>query len=139
MHPTIVPAIERAACLGGCDGDAGALDTEKVGIPATGTLPHALALIPGSTAVAAKGLDETMDPEANHTILIDTFDDELKGYLAAPDDVAAGRPSWRGESYGRGQRKWNIGLRAAHGVRWYLHPDPSTTRNREQPVARKTA
>jgi nicotinate phosphoribosyltransferase len=161
MHPAIMPAIERAAYLGGCDGEAGALGAEKFGIPATGTLPHALALILGSTAEAAKAFDETIDPEANHTILIDTFehekfgaliaaraipdsifaarldipgdrrgdfaslirevrweldragfsitllklDDEMKGYLRAPCDVVAGRPFWRGGSYGGGQRK----------------------------------
>lgn len=32
MLSAIAPATERAAFLGGCDGEAGALGTEKVGI-----------------------------------------------------------------------------------------------------------
>ncbi len=42
---------------------------------------------------------------AGFFITILKFDDEMKGYLAAPCDVVAGRPFWRGGSYGGGQRK----------------------------------
>jgi nicotinate phosphoribosyltransferase len=104
MHLTIMPTIERAACLGGCDGEAGALGAEKVGTPATGTLPHALALILGSTAEAAKAFDETIDPQANHTILIDTFEDEKFGMLIAaraiPDYIFAVRLDIPGDRRG---------------------------------------
>src|SRR3712207_3981537 len=54
MHPAITPMIERAAYLGGCDGVSVELAARRLGIPATGTLPHALVLILGSTAAAAK-------------------------------------------------------------------------------------
>ncbi len=76
MHPAITPMIERAAYLGGCDGVAVELAARRLGIPATGTLPHALALILGSTAEAARAFDEVISPDILRTILIDTFDDE---------------------------------------------------------------
>src|SRR5215217_1457480 len=95
MHPAITPMIERAAYLGGCDGVAGALGAERIGIPATGTLPHALALVLGSTAEAAKAFDEVISEDVPRTILIDTFDDEKFGALIAaraiPDSISAVR------------------------------------------------
>ncbi len=83
MHPAVTPMIERAAYLGGCDGVAVELAARRLGIPATGTLPHALVLILGSTAAAAKAFDEVIPPDIRRTILIDTFDDEKFGALIA--------------------------------------------------------
>ena len=83
MHPAITPMIERAAYLGGCDGVSVELAARRLGIPATGTLPHTLALILGSTAVAAKAFDEVISADIPRTILIDTFDDEKFGALIA--------------------------------------------------------
>jgi nicotinate phosphoribosyltransferase len=83
MHPAITPMIERAAYLGGCDGVAVELAARRLGIPATGTLPHSLVLILGSTADAAKAFDEVISPDIRRTILIDTFDDEKFGALIA--------------------------------------------------------
>ena len=83
MHPAITPMIERAAYLGGCDGVSVELAARRLGIPATGTLPHALALLLGSTVEAAKAFDEVISSEVPRTILIDTFDDEKFGALVA--------------------------------------------------------
>ena len=95
MHPAITPMIERSAYLGGCDGVAVELAARRLGIPASGTLPHALVLILGSTAEAAKAFDEIIDPEVPRTILVDTFDDEKFGALIAaraiPDSIFAVR------------------------------------------------
>lgn len=95
MHPSITPMIERAAYLGGCDGVAVELAAKRLGIPATGTVPHALALVLGSTAEAARAFDEVMDDSVSRTILIDTFDDEKFGALLAadaiPDSISAVR------------------------------------------------
>src|SRR5919112_345314 len=95
MHPAITPMIERSAYLGGCDGVAVELAARRLGIPASGTLPHALVLILGSTVEAAKAFDEIIDPEVPRTILIDTFDDEKFGALIAaraiPDSIFAVR------------------------------------------------
>lgn len=95
LHPAVTPMIERAAYLGGCDMVAVDLATKRLGIPATGTLPHALALVLGSTAEAARAFDEVMGPDVPRTILIDTFDDETVGALEAaqaiPDSITAVR------------------------------------------------
>jgi nicotinate phosphoribosyltransferase len=95
MHPAITPMIERAAYLGGCDGVAVELAARRLGIPASGTLPHALPLILGSTAEAARAFDEVIAPEVRRTVLIDTFDDEKFGALIAaraiPDSIYAVR------------------------------------------------
>ena len=94
MHPAITPMIERSAYLGGCDGVAVELAARRLGIPASGTLPHALVLILGSTA-RPQGLREIIDPEVPRTILVDTFDDEKFGALIAaraiPDSIFAVR------------------------------------------------
>src|ERR671917_446890 len=72
MHPAVTPMIERAAYLGGCDGVAVELAARRLGIPATGTVPHALALILGSTAEAAHAFNEVMPEDVPRTVLIDT-------------------------------------------------------------------
>ena len=95
MHPAITPMIERAAYLGGCDGVAVELAADRLGIPASGTIPHALVLILGSTAEAAKAFDEAVSEDVPRTVLIDTFDDEKFGVMIAahaiPDSIYAVR------------------------------------------------
>ncbi|HVE99930.1 MAG TPA: nicotinate phosphoribosyltransferase [Rubrobacteraceae bacterium] len=95
MHPSVTPMIERAAYLGGCDGVAVELAAQRLGISASGTIPHALALLLGSTAETAKAFDESVPEDVPRTILIDTFDDEKFGALLAaraiPDAISAVR------------------------------------------------
>jgi len=104
MHPAITPMIERAAYLGGCDGVSVELAANRLNIPASGTLPHALALLFGSTAEVARAFDETIDPSVQRTILIDTFDDEKFGALIAareiPDSIYAIRMDTPGNRRG---------------------------------------
>ena len=104
MHPAVTPMIERAAYLGGCDMVAVDLAVERLGIPATGTTPHALVLVLGSTAEAARAFDEVMNPEVPRTIIIDTFEDEKFGALLAaraiPDSISAIRMDTPGNRRG---------------------------------------
>jgi nicotinate phosphoribosyltransferase len=104
MHPAVTPMIERAAYLGGCDLVAVDLAVGRLGIPATGTTPHALVLVLGSTAEAARAFDEIMEPEVPRTIIIDTFDDEKFGALLAaraiPDSIYAIRMDTPGNRRG---------------------------------------
>ena len=104
MHPAVTPMIERAAYLGGCDMVAVDLAVGRLGIPATGTTPHALALIIGSTAETARAFDEVVEPEVPRTIIIDTFDDEKFGALIAaraiPDSIYAIRMDTPGNRRG---------------------------------------
>jgi nicotinate phosphoribosyltransferase len=104
MHPAVTPMIERAAYLGGCDGVAVELAADRLGIPATGTIPHALALILGSTAETARAFDEVIPEDVPRTILIDTFEDEKFGALLAaraiPDTIYAVRADTPGNRRG---------------------------------------
>jgi nicotinate phosphoribosyltransferase len=104
MHPAITPMIERAAYLGGCDMVAVDLAVERLGIPATGTTPHALVLVLGSTAEAARAFNEIIEPGVTRTIIIDTFDDEKFGALLAaraiPDSISAIRMDTPGNRRG---------------------------------------
>jgi len=104
MHPAVTPMIERAAYLGGCDGVTINVAAEALGIPASGTTPHALVLVIGSTEEAAKAFDETMPKEIPRTIIIDTFDDEKFGALIAaraiPDSIYAIRMDTPGNRRG---------------------------------------
>jgi nicotinate phosphoribosyltransferase len=80
------------------------LAVERLDIPATGTTPHALVLILGSTAEAARAFDEVIDPAVPRTIIIDTFDDEKFGALLAaraiPDSISAIRMDTPGNRRG---------------------------------------
>src|ERR687889_1028007 len=104
MHPAVTPMIERAAYLGGCDMVAETLAAKRLGISATGTIPHALVLVLGSTAEAARAFDEVMEAEVPRTIIIDTFDDEKFGALLAaraiPDSISAIRMDTPGNRRG---------------------------------------
>lgn len=82
MHPSIAPMIERAAYLGGCDGVSGVKSAEMLGIPPVGTMAHAITLILGDQA-AWSAFDRTIDPSVPRVALVDTFQDEKFGALAA--------------------------------------------------------
>ena len=83
MHPALAPMIERAAYIGGCDGFAVAKSAELIGVPASGTMPHALILIAGDLATALRWFDEVIDPDVPRIALVDTFTDERFGALEA--------------------------------------------------------
>lgn len=76
MHPAIAPMLDRSAYLGGCDGVAVVLSADLLGIPPSGTIPHALVLQIGDTLEAARAFHEIIDPTIRRVALIDTFQDE---------------------------------------------------------------
>jgi nicotinate phosphoribosyltransferase len=76
MHPAIAPMIDRSAYIGGCDGVAVVLSAERLGIPPSGTIPHALVLQVGDTLEAVRAFHEVIDPTVRRVALIDTFQDE---------------------------------------------------------------
>lgn len=128
MHPAITPMIERAAYIGGCDSVAVELATERFGIPSTGTMPHAVALVLGSTAEAARAFDEAVDPEVPRAILIDTYDDERFGALLAaeaiPDSIEAVRLDTPGSRRGDfaellREVRWELDRAGYDGVKIY--------------------
>lgn len=82
MHPAIAPMIERAAYLGGCDGVAALKSAELIGLSPVGTMAHALILILGEER-AWRGFDRVIDGKVPRVALVDTFQDEKFGAVAA--------------------------------------------------------
>ncbi|MBD3266963.1 nicotinate phosphoribosyltransferase [bacterium] len=76
LHPAMSILVDRNAYLGGCKGFSSVITAEEIGIPASGTIPHALVLLVGDTAEATKLFDEVIDPNVPRISLIDTFSDE---------------------------------------------------------------
>lgn len=76
MHPALSAFIERNAYVGGADGVSTILSGEKIGIEASGTIPHALILVMGDTLEAMKAFDEIEPRDVRRICLIDTFHDE---------------------------------------------------------------
>jgi nicotinate phosphoribosyltransferase len=82
MHPAIAPMIERAAFIGGCEGVATVSAAELVGIDPVGTMAHALILILGEER-AWRGFDQVIDARVPRVALVDTYQDEKFGAVAA--------------------------------------------------------
>lgn len=85
LHPAIAPVVERAALVGGFDGISNVAAGERLGIEATGTMPHALMLIFGEehTIEAWTAFHEAVDEDVPRIALCDTFTDEVVESLDA--------------------------------------------------------
>jgi len=128
-HPAIAPMLERAAWIAGCDGVSTVLAAERIGIPPTGTMPHALALVLGSTAAAVRAFDEVIDEGVPRIALVDTFGDEKFEALAAAeaigrklDGVRLDTPGTRRGDFARiiEEVRWELDLRGFENVRIYV-------------------
>ncbi len=78
VHPSVVGVMEYSAIVGGCTGCASTSGAKLAGIQPTGTIPHALIIILGSTAEATLAFDKHMPPEVPRIALVDTFEDEVR-------------------------------------------------------------
>ncbi len=76
QHPALGAMIERSALVGGADGIGNVAGGEAIGVEAGGTMPHALAIVLGSSEAAWEGFDEAVDPDVPRVMLCDTFGDE---------------------------------------------------------------
>lgn len=85
MHPVLAPMIERAAWIGGCDGFSVVSASDLIGVPASGTMPHALIIMVRDLAKALVWFDEVIGPDVPRVALIDTFDDEKFSALIAAE------------------------------------------------------
>ncbi len=117
MHPALAPMIERNAYIGGCDGFAVIRTAELVGIPATGTMPHALIIIAGDLATALRWFDEVVEEDAPRIALIDTFEDEKFGALVAAEALGGRLKAVRLDT--PGSRRGDM-LALLREVRWEL-------------------
>jgi len=82
VHPSVVGIMEYSAIVGGCAGCASTAGAKLAGIKPTGTIPHALIIIMGTTAKAALAFDKHMPAEVPRIALVDTFEDEVRESVA---------------------------------------------------------
>lgn len=76
VHPALAPMVERSAYLGGCDGVSSVKGASFIGIEPTGTMPHALILLLGSSEKAIRAFHQILDKKIKRVALIDTLADE---------------------------------------------------------------
>ena len=129
VHPSIVPMVERAAFIGGCDGVATVASARLIGEKPMGTMPHALILQMGDTVSAALAFDEVVDGSIPRVVLIDTFQDEKFEAIRvaeALDDRLEGirldtPSSRRGDFRAILQEvRWELDLRGFNHVKLYV-------------------
>src|SRR5205823_11587035 len=128
-----------AAFIGGCDGVAAVKSAELIGVAPVGTMAHALILILGEER-AWKAFDRVVDPRLPRVALVDTFQDEKFGAVAAAqavgDRLAAVRldtPSSRRGSFLSILRevRWELDGRGFSGVRLFVSGGIDEDRIRE--------
>src|SRR5207302_6100177 len=128
MHPSIAPMIERAAYVGGCAGVAAVASAEMLGLQPVGTMAHATILILGQER-AWHAFDETMEEDVPRVALVDTFQDEKFGAIAAAevlgDRLAAVRLDTPGSRRGDfaaivREVRWELGVRGFDHVKLFV-------------------
>lgn len=82
VHPSVVGTMEYSAIVGGCTGCATTAGADLAGMEPTGTIPHSLIIIMGSTAKAALAFDRHMPTGVPRIALVDTFEDEVRESVA---------------------------------------------------------
>ncbi|MHA1198983.1 MAG: nicotinate phosphoribosyltransferase [Candidatus Heimdallarchaeaceae archaeon] len=87
MPPAIAPTIDRACYVAGFDGISCVLSAEKLGIPATGTVPHSLIMIEGGIQPTVVSFDTNIDSSVPRIALADTFNDERVEVLDALEAI----------------------------------------------------
>lgn len=87
QHPALAAMIERCAYLGGMDGVSCVAGAERIGIEATGTMPHSLIICFGEDKQkdAWKAFDEVVAKEVPRICLCDTYYDEKKESIMAAE------------------------------------------------------
>jgi nicotinate phosphoribosyltransferase len=87
VHPAIAPMVDKYAYLGGCDAVSGVIGAKLLGIPPTGTMPHALILTAGNQETAWKLFEEHMPEDVPRIALCDTLSDERFEALKAAETL----------------------------------------------------
>jgi nicotinate phosphoribosyltransferase len=87
QHPALGAMIERSALIGGADGIGNVAGGEVIGVEAGGTMPHALAIVLGSSEAAFRGFDDALDSDVPRVMLCDTFGDEAEEARRALETV----------------------------------------------------
>lgn len=125
MHPALVPALDRAAYIGGLDGVSTLRGAEAIGGAPMGTMPHALIIIFGDQVEAWRAFDEVMPPDVPRVALVDTYFDEkveaVKAAEALGERLAAVRLDTPGSRRGNfativREVRWELDLRGYDDV-----------------------
>ncbi len=117
MHPALAPMIERNAYLGGCDGVAVIASADLLGIPASGTMPHALILVVGDAVKAFEMFDQVLPASVPRICLVDTLCDEKREAVAAAEALGPALEAVRLDTPGSRRGDMAAILRE---VRWEL-------------------
>ncbi len=103
VHPVVAGLMDYAAVVGGCTSASSISGAKLAGVPASGTMPHALIIIVGDTVEATMLFDKHMPPDVPRVSLVDTFKDEAEESLRVAaalgeklDAVRLDTPSERG-------------------------------------------
>ena len=128
MHPAIAPLIERSVYVGGLDAITTPLGSEILGLPATGTIPHALVIVMGGPREGFEAVHKFLEAKVPRIVLVDTYYDEktetLLALEAIPDlaGVRLDTPASRRGNFPAIVRevRWELDLRGHHDVKIYV-------------------
>jgi len=128
MHPGIAPLIERSVYVGGLDAITTPLGSSLLGLPAMGTMPHALVIVMGGSREAFHAVQKYMEKRIPRIALVDTYYDEKTETLLALEeipDLAGVRldtPSSRRGNFPQIVReiRWELDVRGHKDVKIYV-------------------
>src|SRR3989441_5304257 len=128
MHPGIAPLIERSVTIGGLDAITTPLGAELLGVPATGTMPHALVIVMGGPREAFAAVRKYHEAKIPRIALVDTYYDEkteaLMAVEAIPDlaGVRLDTPASRRGDFAAIVRevRWELDLRGHKDVKVFV-------------------
>ena len=128
MHPGIAPLIERSVYVGGLDAITTPLGSALLGLPAMGTMPHALVIVHGCPTEAIHAVQKYMENKVTRIPHVDTYNDENTETLLALEeipDLAGVRldtPSSRRGDFPQIVReiRWELDVRGHKDVKIYV-------------------
>ena len=128
MHPGIAPLIERSVYVGGLDAITTPLGSALLGLPAMGTMPHALVIVLGGPREAFHAVQKYMEKKVPRIALVDTYYDEKTETLLALEEIPdrAGvrldTPSSRRGDFPQIVReiRWELDVRGHKDVKIYV-------------------
>ncbi len=132
MHPAIAPMIDRAAYIGGLDGISCITCARRLGLPPSGTMPHALIIMFKhflEQSEALKTFDEVLPKEVPRVALADTYSDEKIETIMAAEAMGSNiwgvrldTPSSRRGNFAQIVRevRWELDIRGYKDVKIFL-------------------
>ena len=119
QHPALATMIERCAYLGGMDGISNVAGAKRVGIEASGTMPHSLMICFGKEKMEEswKAFDKVISKEVPRICLCDTYYDEKTESIMAAEALGKSLHAVRLDT--PTSRKGNF-RRIIEEVRWEL-------------------